>query len=216
MVADISEPSDEFENLYLAAGGGEGMLFFNDLRDGTAAKGRRLSEVAASMGLEEIPALLEIVAQQPGIGVAYFIIDEDNIRLGLSQPWVSVGSDAAAHQAIAPFTDTAAHPRAYGTFARFLGRYCRDEAIFSLAEGVRRMTSLPADNLGLRDRGRLVAGQFADVVVFDPAVIADRSDYVEPHRYAVGVSDVLVNGTAVVRGGELTHATPGRRIRRGA
>jgi N-acyl-D-amino-acid deacylase len=216
MIADISEPSDEFENLYLASGGGEGILFFNDLADGTAARGRRLSEVAGQMGLEEIPALLEIVAQQPGIGVAYFIIDEDNIRLGLSQPWVSVGSDAAAHQAITPFTNQAAHPRAYGTFARFLGRYCRDQALFSLSEGVRRMTSLPADNFKLRDRGRLLPGAFADVVVFDPVTIADRSTFVEPHQYAVGVSHVLVNGTPVVLDGGLTHATPGRRIRRAA
>ena len=216
MVADISQPSDEFENLYLASGGGEGILFFNDLADGTPARGRRLSEVAAAMGSEEIPALLEIVAQQPGIGVAYFIIDEDNIRLGLSQPWVSIGSDAAAHQAVPPFTDNAAHPRAYGTFSRFLGRYCRDEGLIPLAEAVRRMTSLPADNLGLRDRGRLAPGQFADIVVFDPANIADRSDFVEPHRYAVGVQHVLVNGTPVVLGGDLTHATPGRRIRRRA
>ena len=216
MAADIAKPSDDFENLYLAAGGGEGILFFNDLDDGTPARGRRLSELAADLGLEEIHALLEIVARQPSTGVGYFIIDEDNVRLGLSQPWVSVGSDAGAHQAIAPFTDSATHPRTYGTFARVLGRYCRDEGLFPLSEAVRRMTSLPAQNLGLADRGTLRAGALADVVVFDPATVIDRATFTDSHQYATGVRHVLVNGTPVVRDGALTHAKPGRRLRRAA
>ncbi len=127
MAAEMHEPSDEFENLFLGAGGGAGILFFDDLEDGTPARGRRLSEVAADLGLEPVDALLEIVAREPGRGVGYFMMDEDNVRLGLSQPWVSIGSDAEAHQAVAPFTDSATHPRTYGTFARVLGHYCRDE-----------------------------------------------------------------------------------------
>ena len=215
MAADIRRPSDEFENLFLASGGGEGILFFKDFSDDLAGRGRRLSEVAADLGLDEVDALLEVVARHPDTGAAFFIIDEDNIRLGLQQPWVSIGSDAAAHQAIPPFTDEATHPRAYGTFARFLGRYCRDEGVTSLPEAVRRMTSLPADNLRLRHRGRLTRGSFADVVVFDPLTIADHADFVDPHVYASGVRHVVVNGTTVVDGGELTGATPGRRLRRG-
>lgn len=213
MAEAIARPSDEFENLFLAAGGGAGILFFADLADGTPAKGRRLSEIAADLGLDEVDALLEVVARQPSVGVAYFIIDEDNVRLGLRQPWVSVGSDAAAHQAVAPFTDSATHPRTYGTFARVLGRYCRDEGLFPLQEGVRRMSALPADNLGLADRGRLVSGAFADIVVFDPATIADHATFEDPHRYASGVRHVLVNGVPVVRDSALTGATPGRRLR---
>ena len=216
MKADIAQPSDEFENLYLASGGGQGVLFFEDFADDLAGKGRTLDQVAADMGLDEIDALLELVARHPATGAAFFIIDEDNVRLGLRQPWVSIGSDAAAHQSIPPFTERAAHPRTYGTFARFLGRYCRDEGVCTLEEAVRRMTSLPADNLRLLDRGRLVAGAFADVVVFDPATVADHATFAEPHVYATGVRHVVVNGTPVVRDGALTHATPGRRLRRGA
>jgi N-acyl-D-amino-acid deacylase len=216
MVAEIREPSDEFENLFLAAGGGAGILFFDDIADDTRAKGRRLSDLAAELGLDEPEALLEIVSRDPGQGVGYFIIDEDNVRLGLSQPWVSIGSDAPAHRTIEPFVDTATHPRTYGTFARVLGHYCRDEGLFTLTEAVRRMTSLPADDFGLVDRGRLVEGAFADVTVFDPATIADRASYEQPHQYAVGTRHVVVNGRAVVRNGEFTSETPGRRLRRGA
>jgi N-acyl-D-amino-acid deacylase len=215
MATAMARPSDQFENLYLAAGGGQGILFFRDLADGTPAAGRRLADVAEGMGLDELPALLEIVTRDPGVGVAYFIIDEDNVRLGLSQPWVAVGSDSRAHRAVPPWTDDATHPRTYGTFARVLGRYCRDEGLFPLEEAVRRMTSLPADNLGLAGRGRLVPGAPADVVVFDPATVADRATYTDPHRYAVGVHHVLVNGVPVVRDAQLTRATPGRRLRRG-
>ncbi|MBV9291520.1 MAG: D-aminoacylase [Frankiales bacterium] len=214
MAAEMRERSDEFENLYLAAGGGSGILFAADFTDGYPARGKRLSEIAADRGADEVDALLDIVATEPGHGVCYFIIDEDNIRLGLQQPWVSIGSDAAAHKAEPPFSDEATHPRTYGTFARVLGHYCRDEGLFPLEEIVRRMTSLPADNLRLADRGRRVEGAFADIAVFDPATIADRATYEDPHQYAVGVRHVLVNGTQVVRDGRLTDATPGRRLRR--
>jgi N-acyl-D-amino-acid deacylase len=216
MVAEMREPSDEFENLFLAAGGGAGVLFFDDIAEGTPAKGRRLSDLAVDLGLDEPEALLEIVARDPGQGVGYFIIDEDNVRLGLSQPWVSIGSDAAAHRAVTPFVDAATHPRTYGTFARVLGHYCRDEGLFPLTEAVRRMTSLPADNFGLRDRGRLVEGAFADIAVFDAATIADRATYEQPHQHAVGMRHVVVNGRAVLENGEFTSQTPGRRLRRGA
>jgi N-acyl-D-amino-acid deacylase len=216
MAAEMREPSDDFENLFLAAGGGAGMLFFADLADGTPGKGRRLSDLAADFGLDDADALLEVVARDPGQGAAYFIIDEDNVRLGLAQPWVSIGSDAPAHRTIEPFVDTATHPRAYGTFARVLGHYCRDEGLIPLTEAVRRMTSLPADNFRLLDRGRLVAGAFADIAVFDPETVGDRATYEQPHQYSVGVRHVVVNGRAVVRDGEFTSETPGRRLRRGA
>jgi len=143
------------------------------------------------------------------------LMDEDNVRLGLQQPWVSIGSDAEAHRAISPFSDGATHPRTYGTFARVLGHYCRDEGLFTLEEAVRRMSSLPADNLGLAGRGRLVAGAFADIAVFDADTVIDNATYDDPHRYATGMRHVVVNGRAVVADGELTFETPGRRLRRG-
>jgi N-acyl-D-amino-acid deacylase len=215
MLAEMSEPSDDFENLFLGAGGA-GILFFEDLPDGTRMKGRRLSEVAIDLGMTDAEALLEIVAREPSTGAAYFLMDEDNVRLGLQQPWVSIGSDAEAHKAEPPFSESATHPRTYGTFARVLGHYSRDEGLFPLEDAVRRMTSLPADNFKLRDRGRVAPGSFADLVVLDPATVIDNATYEEPHRYSVGVRDVFVNGTAAVRDGTPTGATPGRRLRRGA
>ena len=216
MAADIRGWSADWENLYLGAGGGGGVLFFADLADGTPARGRRLSELAADLDLDEVEALLEIVARDLSVGAGFFLIDEENIRLGLRRPWVSVGSDGEAHPAVAPWTDSATHPRTYGTFARVLGRFSRELGLFPLAEAVRKMTSLPADTLRLRDRGRLASGSYADVVVFDPATVTDHATYADPHRYASGVRDVLVNGVPVVRDGELTGATPGRRLCRAA
>lgn len=215
MAADIRSGEGDFENLFAAAGGGAGILFVADLADGTPTRNRRLAQVATDLDVgDHVDALLEVVARDPGTGVVYFIIDEANIALGLAQPWVSIGSDAAAHATVAPFTDVGTHPRTYGTFARFLGHYCRDLGVASFAEGVRRMTSLPADTLRLVDRGRLVAGAFADLVVLDPATVLDRATYTDSHRYSVGVRHVVVNGEVVVRDGAMTDARPGRRLRR--
>lgn len=216
MAAEIRSTSDEFENLFLAAGGGAGILFLADLEDGTACAGRRLSEVAEDLQLDEVDALLEVVHRDPAVGVAYFIIDPLGIELGLRQPWVSIGSDAAAHPAAAPWSDSPTHPRTYGTFARVLGYYCRERGLFPFEEAVRRMTSQPADVFRLAGRGRLVPGAFADIAVLDPTTVADRATFEHPHRMAVGVAHVLVNGAVVVRDGAVTTARPGRRLRRGA
>lgn len=215
MAAEIRSTSDDFENLFLAAGGGAGVLFLDDLSDGTPSAGRHLTAVAADLGLDEVDALLELVRRDPAIGVAYFMIDPEGIELGLRQPWVSVGSDATAHPATAPWVDSATHPRTYGTFARVLGHYSRDLGLFGFAEAVRKMTSQPADVFRLAGRGRLVEGAFADVVVLDPGTVGDRATFDDPHRLSVGVSHVLVNGEVVVRDGAVTPARSGRRLRRG-
>lgn len=215
MAAAMRVESPAWENLYLSSGGGAGVLLLADLADGTPTRGRSLSQVAVDLGLDEVEALLEIVARDLSMLAAYFEMDESNVQLGLQQPWVSIGSDARAHRAAAPWTDQAAHPRTYGTFTRVLGHYCRDLGLFSLGEAVRRMTSFPADNLRLTGRGRLQPGSAADVVVFDPASVADHATFDDPHRYATGILHVLVNGVPVVRAGSLTGATPGRRLRRG-
>jgi N-acyl-D-amino-acid deacylase len=215
MAAEIRSTSDEFENLFLAAGGGPGILFLDDLADGTVCSGRRLSQVADDLGLDDVDALLELVHRDPTVGAAYFIIDPAGIELGLQQPWVSIGSDAAAHPATPPWTDGATHPRTYGTFARVLGHYCRDRGLFPFEEAVRRMTSQPADVFRLSGRGRIEEGAFADIVVLDPAKVADRATFEQPHQVSVGVRDVVVNGAVVVRDGAVTSARPGRRLRRG-
>lgn len=215
MAAAIGSTSDDFENLFLAAGGGQGILVLDDLADETPTAGRRLAAIAEDLGLDEVQALLELVQRDPGVGAAFFIVAPAGIELGLRQPWVSVGSDALAHPATAPWTDTGTHPRTYGTFARILGHYSRDLGLFPFEEAVRRMTSQPAEVFRLAGRGRLVPGAFADVVVLDPSVVGDRATFEDPHRTAVGVSHVLVNGDLVVRDGAVTQRRPGRRLRRG-
>ena len=145
-----------------------------------------------------------------GLGV----MSESSVQLGLVQPWVSICSDA---EAVGPrsITDELTHPRAYGSFARVLGHYSRDLGLFPLAEAIRKMTSLPADTLRLADRDRLIPGAFADVIVFDPATVADRAGYEDPRRYATGMHHVLVNGQPVLADGRVLPARPGRRLRSG-
>jgi N-acyl-D-amino-acid deacylase len=215
MAEEIRSTSDEFENLFLAAGGGAGILFLDNLADGTVCAGKRLATIAGELGLDDVEALLEIVHRDPTVGVGYFIIDPAGIELGLRQPWVSIGSDAAAHPATPPWTESATHPRTYGTFARVLGHYCRDRGLFSFEEAVRRMTSQPADVFRLAGRGRVEEGAFADLVVLDPATVADRATNEDPHQLSVGVQHVVVNGALVVDDAKVTAERPGRRLRRG-
>jgi N-acyl-D-amino-acid deacylase len=176
--------------------------------------GKRLPEIAAlrGKGVQETAVDL-IVEDGGGVGTIFHSISEEGLRKVLAKPWVSFGSDAGAIAAEPPFTDKAGHPRAYGNFARLLGRYVRDEKALSLAEAIRRLTSLPADNLRIADRGRLRRGFHADLAIFDPATIADRATYENTHAYAVGMRHVFVNGVAVLRDGEHTGATPGRFVR---
>jgi N-acyl-D-amino-acid deacylase len=175
--------------------------------------GKTLAEVAAARGRSPEDTILDLVVEDESrIGVVFFQMSEENVRREIQLPWVSFGSDAGSLAPEGVFLKSSTHPRAYGNFARLLGRYVRDEQLVPLAEAVRRLTSLPADNLGLERRGRLVPGHFADVVVFDPETIADRATFENPHQYAVGVRHVLVNGIPVLRGGEHTGALPGRAL----
>jgi N-acyl-D-amino-acid deacylase len=173
--------------------------------------GKRLPEIAALRGKSVAETAVDLIVEDDSsVTTIFHSISEENLRKVLARPWVSFGSDAAAIAAEPPFTDKEVHPRTYGNFARLLGRYVRDEKALSLAEAVRRLTSLPADNLRIADRGRLRPGFYADLAVFDPAKIADRATYEKPHQYAVGMRDVFVNGVQVLRDGEHTGATPGR------
>jgi N-acyl-D-amino-acid deacylase len=211
---EMTAPTHDWENLYLAAGPQNILLlsFRNErLRPLT---GRRLADVAAERGISPPQAAMQLVVEDESrVGAAFFQMSEENVRRGLALPWVSICSDSAALAPDGVFLNSNPHPRAYGAFARFLGHYVRDEQLVPVEEAVRRMTSLPAAVFGLRDRGFLRPGAFADVVVFDPREIRDHATYEVPHRYATGVRHVLVNGTAVVRDGEHTGALPGRVVK---
>ena len=176
--------------------------------------GKSLAEVAAQRGTDWRDVVMDLIIENDAdVGAVFFTMSEENLRRIIVTPWVSFCSDAGSYAAEGVFLQMGTHPRAYGSFARVLGRYVRDEGIIPMAEAVRRMTSFPAGTLRLRDRGRLAEGYFADVVVFDPETIADRATYEQPHQYAVGVRDVLVNGVPVIAGGKHTGATPGRVVR---
>ena len=176
--------------------------------------GRTLADVAADRGVAPATAAMDLVVEdQSRIGVVFFSMAEENVRKAVRTPWVSFASDGGAFTLADSVPSNSTHPRAYGNFARLLGRYVREEKLISLEEAVRRLSALPAANLGLRRRGRLAPGNYADVVVFDPATIADLATYEQPHRYAVGVRHVVVNGTAALRDGQTTDARPGRVVR---
>ncbi len=207
-------PSDAWENLYRAAGSPDRVLLVGFRSEGLRPLiGRTLGAIADARGRDPVDTILDLVAEDRGSPSAvYFLMSEDNIRKQLARPWVSIGSDAAAIAPEGVFLRSAVHPRAYGNFARLLGKYVREERVIGLAEAIRRMTGLPATNLALDRRGFLRPGYFADVVVFDPQAVADRATYEAPHQYSVGVEHVFVNGTAVLRSGAHTGATPGRAL----
>ncbi len=174
--------------------------------------GMRLSEVAEAMGKDWVDTAMDLlVSEQQRIGTIYFMMSEENVRLGLQQPWIKIGTDAGG---IDPEkAEGLAHPRAYGTYPRILGRYVREQGVMPLEEAVRKMTSAVATRLSIPDRGVLREGMAADIVVFDPETIGDRATFEAPHQLSVGVREVFVNGVAVVRGGAHTGATPGQIVR---
>jgi len=215
VIAEMRRPGSDWENLYFAAGSPERVRL---LGFKTAAlkplTGRTLAEVAHERGTSPEDTIIDlVVADGTRIEVAYFLMSEDNLRLQIREPWVSFGSDEASSAPEGVFLKSNPHPRAYGNFARLLGHYVREERLISLAEAIRRLTSLPATTLHLERRGALAAGNFADVVVFDPATIIDHATYDSPQQYATGVVHVLVNGVPVLRNGEHTNALPGRIVR---
>jgi N-acyl-D-amino-acid deacylase len=175
--------------------------------------GKTLQEAARIRGKDEVETILELVLEDKArTRVAAFVMSEENIKKELRQPWVSLGSDAVSIPAEGVFLKQSTHPRAYGNFARLLGKYVREEKVIPLQEAIRRMTSLPAGNLHLDRRGSIREGYFADLVIFDPETISDRATYDNPHQYATGVKHVLVNGVRVIENGEHTGAKPGRAL----
>jgi N-acyl-D-amino-acid deacylase len=214
VVAEMRAPGTDWENLLRASGGGEGVLIVEVKNPALKPYiGKTLADVAAMRGVSVEDAAVDLVLEDSRIGAIFFMMSEENVERQVALPWMSFGSDAGAPAAEGAVLQSAAHPRTYGNFARLLGRYVRELKAVSLAQAIRGLTALPASNLGLRDRGRLVPGAFADIVIFDPNTISDHATYADPHRYSTGVSDVFVNGIQVVANGQHTGATPGRVVR---
>lgn len=211
---EITTTTNEWENLMLAAGS-EGTLlveFKNPaLREYT---GQTLADVAEQRGTSIPDTIMDLVIEDGSrVQVVYFLMSEENIKQQLKLPWVSFSSDAGSMAPEGVFLNNSTHPRAYGNFARLLGKYVRDEKVISLEEAIRKLTSFPASNLRIQGRGQLSPGYFADIVVFDPTAIQDHATYEEPHQYATGMHHVWVNGTRVLADGDHTGAMPGRVVR---
>ena len=214
IATEARTPSDKWENLYLAAGSPDRVLLVGFKSEKLKPlTGKTLAEVAKMREKDPIETIMDLIVEDRSrVGTVYFLMSEENLRKQLRQPWVSIGSDGASMAPEGVFLKSSTHPRAYGNFARLLGKYVREEKVISLTEAVRRLTGLPATNLGLDRRGFIKAGMFADVVIFDPATIADRATFEDPHQYSVGVKHVFVNGVQVLRDGEHTNAKPGRAL----
>ncbi len=213
---EIVTPTDEWENFYVLCGGPEKILFVEFKNEKLKPlQGKTLAEAARLREKSPPETILGLMTEdETRVGTVYFLMSEENVKREIALPWVSFGSDAASMAPRGVFLKSSAHPRAYGNFARLLGKYVRDEKVIPLEEAIRKMTSLPAGNLGLDRRGRLAKGFYADVVVFDPATIADKATFENPHQLAVGVSHVIVNGEIVLDGGRMTDVRPGRALRR--
>jgi N-acyl-D-amino-acid deacylase len=211
---EMNTPADSWENFFRFAGA-EGILLVGFKADSLKQyTGKSLAEVARLRGSSPEETAMDLVARDGSrVETVYFLMSEDNLRKQIPQSWLSFGSDAEASAPEGVFLRSNPHPRAYGNFARLLGRYVRDERLIPLEEAIRRLTSLPAENLRIVRRGRLLPGYFADIAVFDPARIADHATFDRPHQYATGMVHVLVNGVAVLRDGEHTGAKPGRVVR---
>ncbi|MEE8477707.1 MAG: D-aminoacylase [Gemmatimonadales bacterium] len=215
VVRDMTTPSDAWENLYLSAGTPDNVILVGFKEDSLKyLTGKTLAEVADLRGTSpEETAMDLVIADHSRVGSVYFLMSEENVKRQIQIPWVSFGSDAGSMTPEGVFLESNPHPRAYGNFARLLGKYARDEGVIRLEEAVRRLTTLPAENLRIERRGGLAPGMYADIVVFDPEGIRDHATFAEPHQLAEGMVHVWVNGTAVLRDGEHTGATPGRVVR---
>ena len=215
IIAAMKEPHPrDWENLYQQSGA-DGMLVLAARTPGVKRLiGKTIAQIARERGVSPEDAIVDLVIEDDaGVGAAYTIIREANIGKPIVLPWVSSGSDAESSAPEGVFLLSSTHPRAYGNFARLFAKYVREERLLAVQEAVRKLTSLPADVLSLQGRGRLKAGNFADVVIFDPAKIQDHSTYAKPMQYATGVTDVFVNGKLALKDGEPTGSRSGRVLR---
>jgi N-acyl-D-amino-acid deacylase len=214
IAAEVKIDTNAWENLYLDAGSPEKILLVGFKSEKLKPlTGKTLAAVAKLRGKDPIDTIMDLIAEDESrIDTVYFLMSEENVKKELAKPWISFGSDEASQAPEGVFLKSNPHPRAYGNFARVLGKYCRDEKVITLPEAVRRLSGFPASNLGLDHRGLLEEGMFADVVVFDPATITDHATFEKPAQYATGVKYVFVNGAQVIKDGEHTNAKPGRAL----
>ena len=214
VIEEMRNPAPAWENLALRAGPEGTLLLAFKNPTLKPLTGRTLGSVAAERHQSSADTAIDLVIEDGSrVGVAYFLMSEENVRRETALPWVSFGSDEGGPAPEGVFLESNNHPRAYGNFARLLGRYVREEQALTLPEAIRKLSALPASNLSLDDRGMLKSGFVADVVVFDPATIADHATYEKPHQLATGVSEVLVNGRLALSAGKPTGATTGRVVR---
>lgn len=212
---EMRKPTDTWENLLLLAGSADNVLLVDFSNDSLKKyTGKTLKEVAALMGKTPEETAMDLVcADSTRVGTVYFLMSEENVKRQIALPYMSFGSDAESPTADGWFLKSNTHPRAYGNFARLLGKYVRDEKVISLEEAIRKLTSLPASNLNIQKRGLLKSGYYADVAIFDPMKIQDHATFEKPHQYSTGMVHVFVNGTQVLNAGEHTLARPGRVVR---
>ncbi len=215
IIQEMKTPSDQWENMFLGVGSPENILLVGFRNEALRSlTGKTLADVAAMRGTPPAETILDLIIEDGSrIGSVFFTQSEDIVRKAVSLPWVSFNSDAGSYATEGVFLKRSTHPRAYGSFARVLAKYVRDEQVITLEEAIRKLAALPAHNLRIEKRGELKQGFFADVVVFDPDTIQDHATFVEPHQYATGMVHVFVNGEQVIKDGEHTGATPGRVVR---
>ncbi len=215
VLAEMRAPAQGWENLLRNAGSADKVILLAFKNPALKPlTGKTLAQVAAMRGKSPEDTAIDLVIEDGArVGTAYFLMDEANVAKQTGLPWVSFGSDAGSQAPEGVFLKSSTHPRAYGNVARMLGKYVRDERTTSLADAVRRLSGLPASNLGIGDRGVLKRGNFADLAIFDPASIADQATFDKPQQYAVGMRHVFINGVQVLRDGAHTGATPGRVVR---
>lgn len=205
----------DWENLYYGTGGPENVLLLSFKQDSLKKyTGKTLAEVAKTRGTTPEDAAIDLIIQDSTrVGTAFFLMSEENVRKQVAIPWVSFGSDEGSYTNEGVFLKSNAHPRAYGTFARVLGKYSRDEKLITLQEAIRKLSKLPATNLKIQKRGDLKVGNYADIVIFDPSKVKDNATFDKPHQYAEGMIHVFVNGVQVLNDGEHTNAKPGRFVK---
>ncbi|MBK7291327.1 MAG: D-aminoacylase [Chitinophagaceae bacterium] len=212
---EMNSKTDKWENFYYAVGNPEKILVVGFKQDSLKKYiGKSLGEVARLRGTSPEETAMDLIVQDSTrVDCIYFLMDENNIKKQLALPWVSFGSDEGSYEPAGVFLKSNPHPRAYGNFARVLGKYVREEKVITLQEAIRKLSNLPAKNLKIQKRGQLKVGNYADVLVFDPAKIKDNATFEKPSQYASGMIHVFVNGTQVLKGGEHTGAKPGRFVK---
>ncbi len=215
VASEMRTPTDKWENFFSAVESPEKIVLVGFKNDSLKPlTGKTLGEVARMRGKSAEETAMDLVIEDGSrVGTVYFLMSEENVRRQITIPWITFGSDGGAPAAEGVFLESNPHPRAYGNVARLLGRYVRDEKLITLEEAVRRLTSLPAENLGIKRRGSLRPGHYADIAVFDPKRVQDHATFERPHQYATGMLHVLVNGVSVLSNGTHTGATPGRVVR---